>query len=163
MLFIEHADSDSATIHNQEHSMALELIPLCTATVTPVVAADLGITPAGRRLMVTIREVVCVGERIRAHLKEGVSAGDWMIVGPDGTALIDIRLTLETEDGALIYVEYQGRRDFSQVYEGVDAPVYIAPRFETSDERYSWLNKIQAVGKGLVDGDSRIYEIYEVR
>ena len=113
--------------------------------------------------MVTIRDVVCVGERIRAHLKEGASAGDWMIVGPDATALIDIRLTLETEDGALIYVEYQGRRDFTQVYEGVDAPVYIAPRFETSDERYSWLNKIQAVGKGLVDGDSRVYDIYEVR
>ena len=143
--------------------MALELIPLCTVTVTPVLAADLGITPAGRRLMVTIREVECVGERLRAHLKAGVSAGDWLIVGPDGTALIDIRLTLETDDGAIIYVEYQGRRDFSQVYEGVDAPVYIAPRFETSDERYSWLNKIQAVGKGLVDGDSRVYEIYEVR
>lgn len=143
--------------------MALELIPLCTATVTPVVAADLGVTPAGRRLMVTIREVVCIGERIHAHLKAGAIAGDWLIVGLDGTALIDIRLTLETDDGALIYVEYQGRRDFSQVYEGVDAPVYIAPRFETSDERYSWLNKIQAVGKGLVDGDSRIYEIYEVR
>ena len=143
--------------------MALELIPLCTVTVTPVLAADLGITPVGRRLMVTIRAVECVGERIRAHLKAGVSAGDWMIIGPDGTALIDIRLTLETDDGALIHVEYQGRRDFTQVYEGIDAPVYIAPRFETSDERYSWLNKIQAVGKGLVDGDSRIYEIYEVR
>jgi len=143
--------------------MALELIPLCTATVTPVVAADLGVTPAGRRLMVTIREMVCVGERIRAHLKAGVSAGDWMIIGPDGTALIDIRITLETDDGALIYVKYQGRRDFSQVFDGIDAPVYIAPHFETSDERYSWLNKIQAVGKGLVDGDSRVYEIYEVR
>ena len=86
-----------------------------------------------------------------------------MIVGPDGTALLDIRLTLETDDGALIYVEYQGRRDFSRVYQGFDAPVYIAPRFETSDERYSWLNKIQAIGKGVVDGGSRIYEIYEVR
>ncbi len=143
--------------------MSIELIPLCTATVTPILAADLGITPAGRRLMVTIREAVCVGERLNAHLKADVSAGDWMIVGPDGTALIDIRLTFETDDGALIYVEYQGRRDFSQVYQGIDAPVYIAPRFETSDERYAWLNKIQAVGKGVVEGDSRIYEIYEVR
>jgi Protein of unknown function (DUF3237) len=155
--------ADNGAIHDQEHTMSLELIPLCKATVTPVLAADLGITPAGHRLMVTIREVVCEGERISAHLKEGGAAGDWMIVGPDGTALIDIRLTLETDDGALIYVEYQGRRNFSQVYEGVDAPVYIAPRFETSDERYSWLNKIQAIGKGLVDGDSRVYEIYEVR
>lgn len=143
--------------------MSLELIPLCTVTVTPVLAADLGVTPAGHRLMVTIREAKCEGERINGHLKQGVTAGDWMIVGPDGTALIDIRLTLETDDGALIYVAYQGRRDFTQVYQGIDAPVYIAPRFETSDERYSWLNKVQAVGKGLVDGDSRVYEIYEVR
>ncbi len=143
--------------------MSLELIPLCTATVTPILVADLGVAPAGRRLMVTIREAVWEGERLKAHLKEGTSAGDWMIVGPDGTALLDIRLTLETDDGALIYVEYQGRRDFSRVYQGFDAPVYIAPRFETSDERYSWLNKIQAIGKGVVDGGSRIYEIYEVR
>jgi hypothetical protein len=154
---------DRTTAHHQEHTMSLELIPLCKVTVTPQLAADLGTTPAGRRLMVTIREVVCEGARLRARLKEGVSAGDWMIVGPDGTALLDIRLTLETDDGALIYVEYQGRRDFTQVYEGIDAPVYIAPRFETGDERYSWLNKIQAIGKGLVDGDSRIYEVYEVR
>ena len=86
-----------------------------------------------------------------------------MTVGTDGTALMDVRLTLETEDGALIYVEYGGRRDFSQIYKGHDAPVYIAPRFETSDERYTWLNKIQAIGKGVAVGDSRVYEIYEVR
>jgi Protein of unknown function (DUF3237) len=143
--------------------MSLELIPLCRATITPVLAADLGLAPAGRRLMVTIREANWEGERFRARLKEGTPAGDWMIVGPDGTALVDIRLTLETEDGALVYVEYQGRRDFSRALEGEDTPVYIAPRFETSDERYSWLNKVQAVGKGVVDGESRIYEIYEIR
>ena len=143
--------------------MSLELIPLCTATITPVLAADLGVTPAGRRLMVTIQHAVWEGDRLKAHLKEGTTAGDWMIIGADGAALIDIRLTLETDDGALVYVEYQGRRDFSQVYQGNDAPVYIAPRFETSDERYLWLNKIQAVGKGTVEGESRIYEVYEVR
>jgi len=43
--------------------------------------------------------------------------------------------------------------------QGIDAPVYITPLFETSDERYAWLNKIQAVGKGTVEGDSRIYEL----
>lgn len=143
--------------------MPLELIPLCTATVTPVLAADLGETPAGQRLMVTIREAVWEGERLKARLKEGAVAADWMIVSGDGVGLIDIRLTLETHDGALIYVEYQGRRDIAQVRQGIDAPVYIAPRFETSDERYAWLNRIQAVGKGTVVGESRVYEIYELR
>lgn len=143
--------------------MPLELIPLGTVTITPVLVADLGVAPSGRRLMVTIREALWEGDRLKAHLKEGATAGDWMIIGPDGTALMDIRLTLETDDGALIYVEYGGRRDFSQVYQGYDAPVYIAPRFETSDERYAWLNRVQAVGKGTVVGGSRVYDIYEVR
>jgi Protein of unknown function (DUF3237) len=50
-----------------------------------------------------------------------------------------------------------------QVQQGIDAPVYIAPRFETSDERYAWLNSVLAIGKGTVVGESRVYEIYEVR
>ena len=113
--------------------------------------------------MVTLLESRWEGERFKASLKPGVAAADWMIVTPDNTGLIDIRLTLETDDGALVYVEYGGRRDFAQVFLGVDAPVYIAPRFETSDARYSWLNKVQAVGKGVVVGDVRVYDVYEVR
>lgn len=143
--------------------MTIQLIPLCSATVTPVVAADLGMTPAGHRVMVTIREAIWEGERLKAHLKSGVATGDWMVISPDGVGLIDIRITLETDDGALIYVEYQGRRNMSQVQQGIDAPVYIAPRFETSDERYAWLNTVLAIGKGTVVGESRVYEIYEVR
>ena len=77
--------------------------------------------------------------------------------------MIDIRLSLETHDGALVYVAYQGRRNFVEVEQGIDAPVYITPRFETSDSRYAWLNKIQAIEKGTVIGQSRIYEIFEIR
>lgn len=143
--------------------MPLELVPLCTLTSTPADAVDLGVTPSGQRYMVEILEAKWEGERLRAHLKQGTVAADWLIVGPGGTGQIDIRLTLETHDGALIYVEYQGRRDFTKVEEGIDAPVYITPRFETSDERYLWLNKIQAVGKGTLVGEKRVYEVYELR
>jgi len=143
--------------------MAIDLIPLCTATVRPAPPVHLGVTPAGRRLMVELIEARWEGERLRARLKPGVAAADWLIVGPEGTGLIDIRLTLETDDGALIYVEYQGRRDIAGVEQGRDTPVYIAPRFETGDDRYAWLNTIQAVGKGTMVGDARVYEIYEVR
>ena len=143
--------------------MSLELIPFCIATMTPILVADLGATPSGRRMIVRIREAVWEGERFRAHLKEAGGAEYSMTVGADGTALMDVRLTLETDDGALIYIEYGGRRDFSQIAQGLDTPVYIAPRFETSDERYTWLNKIQAIGKGVAVGQSRVYEIYEAR
>ena len=41
---------------------------------------------------------------------------------------------------------------------------YVAPRFETGDARYAWLNRIQAVGKGTLNEDLSVdYEWYEVR
>ena len=143
--------------------MELDLIQLCRMTSSPLPPIDLGITSSGHRLMVKIQETIWEGERLRATLKQGTVAADWMVIGPDGTAHIDIRLTLETHDGAIIYVQYTGRRDFTLFAQGIDAPVYITPLFETSDERYLWLNKIQAVGKGTVEGNKRIYHIYELR
>lgn len=143
--------------------MPLELIPLCTITSTPEPPVDLGVTPAGQRYLVTIRESRWEGERLRAGLKPGLPAGDWMIIDANGTALIDIRETLETDDGALIHVQYQGRRDLARARAGLDAPVYITPLFETSDPRYTWLNLIQAVGKGTVVDRSLVYEVYELR
>jgi hypothetical protein len=41
--------------------------------------------------------------------------------------------------------------------------VYATPRFETGDERYRWLNRIQAVGKGAFDGTTLAYQVYELR
>lgn len=143
--------------------MTLELAPLFKLTVTPGSAIDLGNTPIGRRFMVELLDVMIEGERINARKRQDVAAADWLLVTPDGTGLIDIRYTVETDDGALIYIHYQGRRNFTEVFDEKDAPVFIAPYFETGDERYSWLNKVQAIGKGVSFGDTRIYEVYEVK
>jgi hypothetical protein len=41
---------------------------------------------------------------------------------------------------------------------------YVAPVFETGDERYAWLNRIQAIGRGILYEDISLhYEWYEVR
>jgi len=83
--------------------------------------------------------------------------------GPEGTGTVDVRATLQTDDGAIIFVQYNGRLDASQ---GLQFPMtaYVAPLFETGDERYAWLNRIQAVGKGIVYEDLSLdYEWYEVR
>jgi hypothetical protein len=90
-----------------------------------------------------------------------VAAADWLTVGPDGTGTLDVRATLETDDGALIYNAYRGRLDLTQPVGS--APIYAAPLYETGDERYAWINKIQAVGKGMTDGQILEYEIYELR
>jgi Protein of unknown function (DUF3237) len=75
--------------------------------------------------------------------------------------MLDVRFSAETDDGALIYVQYNGRTDVSQG--PGTAPIYVAPRFETGDERYAWLNRIQAVGKGALDGNTVTYDWYEIR
>jgi hypothetical protein len=139
--------------------MTLELVPLATMVVEladPLVLAE---TPAGTRVIVEVKSFTVVGDRLKATDKGRVGA-DWLTIGPDGTGTLDVRATMETDDGALIYAYYQGRRDFS---ESMDAPLYTAPKFETGDERYRWLNKIQAVAKGALDGSTLTYEIYELR
>jgi hypothetical protein len=139
--------------------MSLELIPLCAMVVELADPMVLPNTPAGTRVIVEVTSVSVDGERLRGKNK-GVAAADWLIIGPEGTGTVDARATIETHDGALIYVYYEGRRDFSQ---GMEAPIYTAPKFETGDERYAWLNKIQAVGKGILDGTTLTYEVYELR
>lgn len=98
---------------------------------------------------------------MRAHQK-GSAAADWLLVGEDGTTTLDVRYCVETHDGALVYVSYSGRRDVSS---GLPtAPIYATPVFETGDRRYSWLNKIQAVAKGIIDRPRVLtYEMYELR
>jgi hypothetical protein len=57
-------------------------------------------------------------------------------------------------------VSYNGRVDLSRGLEGATA--YTAPRFETGDDRYAWLNKIQAVGKGVISAGVLRFELYEL-
>jgi hypothetical protein len=139
--------------------MTLELVPLATMVVEladPLVLAE---TPSGVRVIVEVKSFTVVGDRLKASDK-GRGAADWLTIGPDGTATLDVRAVMETDDGALIYAYYQGRRDFS---ESMEAPLYTAPKFETGDDRYRWLNKIQAVAKGTVEGSTLTYELYELR
>ena len=146
----------------QNHGMTIELIPLCTATVTladPILIPD---TPAGMRVIAEVESWDVKGERLNARLR-GAAAADWMTVNAAMIGTIDVRGLLETDDGALIYTWYHGRLDLSQ---GPGAsPAYSAPLYETGDERYAWLNAVQAVAKGVLspDGKQLVYEICEVR
>ena len=142
--------------------MAVELVPLWTLRIQlkPPIAAGAG--PAGTRLIVEVVSAQVKGDRLRGEIL-GAAAADWMIAGPEGTGTVDARVTLQTDDGAVIFVQYNGRLDASP---GSQFPMtaYVAPRFETGDERYAWLNRIQAVGKGILYEDLSLdYEWYEVR
>jgi hypothetical protein len=117
--------------------------------------------PSGARLNVDVLGARIEGPRIRASLL-GLAAADWVTVAPDGkTGALDVRATLKTDDGAIIYSEYRGRVRFSP--DGLNQ-VYTSPRFETGDERYAWLNAVQCVGKGISNQHERWlrYRLYAV-
>lgn len=111
---------------------------------------------AGTRVVVEVARAVVDGAHLRG---EAVGlAADWLVVGPGNVGTIDVRMTLRTHDGALVYLRYEGR----SARPG-EAPNYMASLFETGDERYRWLNQVVAVGKGVVLGDTVTYDIYELR
>lgn len=141
----------------------LDLVPLCTVVVEVAPSVSIGNGPLGARSVGAITSATVSGERMQAKL-EGVAAADWMI--RSGTfGIIDARMTLRTHDDALILVTYGGRLDLSNPAAGIVA--VVAPVFETGDERYAWLNRLQAIAKGkltLNGAAARLeYEFYEVR
>ena len=138
--------------------MNLELVPLTTATITLAEPMPIGDGPAGLRLIIEVASAEFSGDRLRGSMK-GSAAADWLTInGTVGT--LDVRATMETHDGALIFMQYGGRTDVTNGPGG--APLYVTPTFETADERYTWLNSIQAVGKGQLDGPNLTYEWYEL-
>jgi hypothetical protein len=139
--------------------MALELVPLCSVDVTLADPVLVGEGPSGMRVIVEVADMTVSGERIRGKMK-GTAAADWLtLVGGIGT--LDVRATMETDDGALIYCQYRGRADF-RGGPGT-APLYVAPLFETSDERYQWVNLVQGAGVGTLNGNDLHYDWYELR
>jgi|HubBroStandDraft_1064217.scaffolds.fasta_scaffold50363_2 hypothetical protein len=134
--------------------VAIELIPLCTIDVTLADPVVVGEGASGLRLIYEVVEAIAEGERLRGKML-GPSA-DWVSV-TGAVASVDVRATLETHDGAIVFAQYRGRTDIS------GGPIYVAPLFETGDSRYAWLNAIQGVGKGVLDGNRLRYEWFELR
>jgi hypothetical protein len=70
----------------------------------------------------------------------------------------DVRLVLETNDGAAILMTYNG----IATVVGESLTVRIAPLFETGDPQYAWLNKVQAVGLGAPTDIGINYDVYQI-
>ena len=140
---------------------ALELVPLGTLSLKLAPAMVLDNTPMGTLMVIEITEFEWQSDRVKASMV-GKAAADWLSAGPNGVATFDVRVTLRTDDGALIYTHYSGRGDLSQ---GPPLTPYSVFQFETGDPRYSWLARLQAVAKGRTDAElsAVVYDLYELR
>ena len=132
----------------------------------PVRRADDG--PFGTRGLAVITGGSFEGPRLKGKIWAG--GGDWYLLGPDGVGRLDVRVTFETDDGALIYVQYYGvnrpdeGRSVAPPGETSDGDRYFmtAPRFETGDERYVWLNGLVCVAEGKPTQTGVAYRVYDV-
>jgi hypothetical protein len=137
----------------------LEFLGLVEARLAP--AHALLDAPFGGRLIVDVLDARVEGARLKASLV-GAASADWVTVAPDGSVgALDVRATLRTDDGALIFSEYRGRVSFGR--DGLHR-VYTSPRYETGDPRYAWLNSLQCIGKGVSNPKERWlrYRLYAV-
>jgi hypothetical protein len=105
-------------------------------------------------------------------------SGDWLQVLPSGALRLDVRATLKTDDGAYIYLFYNGviqhsaesaeRLNKGEVLTTADIPYFVtAPTFRTSSEKYAWLNRVQAINKvvevKLGEGSYVKYDVFVIR
>ena len=146
-----------------QHLITLSLVVDFAAMVT------IGKTPAGLRRIAPVTGGTFAGERLNGTVSPGA---DWVINRPDGVMVIDVRLLLNTDDGAAIYLSYQGRflADTAAMErfakgEWLDPAEYslaTTAKFECGDEQYAWLNNVIAVGTGQRTATGPIYDIFEI-
>lgn len=130
----------------------------------------IGRTPIGERRIAKVTGGSFAGPELKGTILPG--GGDWLLLRADGALQLDVRVTLKTDDDALIYMTYRGiRHGPTEVMERlnkgeqVDPSEYyfrIAPFFETAAENYDWLNRIVTVGTGHRLATGPVYEIYQI-
>ncbi len=148
----------------------MKLKPLVTIHADLKPFTDTGRGPYGSRLIFDVTG----GHFEGAYLKGTIlpSGGDWFLVDNEGVGHLDVRLTMETDDGARIYVQYYGvlvmdkevNKALAQGKEPEYGDTYFMtqPRFETGDARYKWLNRTVAAGEGRQLPGAVEYRMFEL-
>ncbi|WP_020650923.1 DUF3237 domain-containing protein [Solimonas variicoloris] len=124
----------------------------------------IGPVPEGIRVTFYVSGGRVEGPRLRGRLRP--VGADWFTLRRDGVGQLDVRATIETDDGALIQVDYPGLTDVgADAYErflaGEMPPrlaLHTGPRLRTAHPDYQWLQRLYCVGVGEAD-----LQTFEVR
>ena len=143
---------------------------LCEIFVELAQPLELGDAPRGRRRIIPIIGGRVEGDRLNGRILN--LGADWQTVFADGTAELDTRYSMQTDDGAVIDIRNFGyRHGPAEVLaalargESVHPSLYTMrthPRFETGDARYAWLNRLIAVGAGTREPAAVRVSVFEV-
>jgi Protein of unknown function (DUF3237) len=130
---------------------------LLTLRLDTAPTQNVGAGPLGTRITFPIVGGRFEGDRLRGRVLPG--GDDWAMQRLDGLLELDLRVTLETDDGALIHMTFEGLRD-----DGAPGAPYFRtlPRFETAAVKYDFLNRLLAVGTGEIRADGPVHLIEEL-
>jgi len=148
----------------------LEHIMSYTATLAE--REVIGPLPEGLRVNVYVTGGEVTGPKVWGKIRP--VGADWLTIRRDGVGILDVRGTMETTDGALIYVSYLGTMDLGENgYEdslqgkppASGTPIRSSPRFYTSHPDYLWLNRLHCLGIGQAfrERSEVAYDVYAVR
>ena len=131
----------------------------------------IGETPVGLRMNTYIAGGEVWGPRVRGRVLP--VGADWLTIRLDGIGMLDVRGTIETHDGALLYVSYTGVMElgpdgYQQILAGVSpgkVAQQTASRILTSHPDYLWLNRLQCLNFGMSDFETKTvtYDVYAVK
>src|SRR2546426_10090045 len=168
--FTQDAYADNRLPIPSEGKTAMTSRPLMTVKIAAAPPRKLGTVPHGIRSIVPVTGGDFEGPRLRGKVLAG--GGDWLLLRPAGVLEVDLRITLEADDHALIYMTFQGLRhgpaDAIAALgrgEGVDPARYYfltLPRFEPSTATYPFLSRIVSVGVGEAGPDGAVHRIDEI-
>ncbi len=148
----------------------MKLEPLMTYYANLGTVLDVGSAPTGNRLIIEVHGGEFEGEKLNGKLRDA-SCADWMTVS-EGFGYLDVRATFETDDGAIIYVQYFGVLEFTPGIQAAlagegetnfgDQVFFTQPRMQTGDPRYTWVNNISCVAQGRLLPGKVEYQVFQL-
>ena len=138
---------------------------------------DIGATPEGHRVIYVVTGGVFEGPKLKGKILPNAAGADWVRARADGAFHLDVRFCLQTDDNALLYLHWTGRfhcapEDFDYASdqakpddpEGASRYYFrSSPQFETSSEKYAWLNNIVCISKSRTGEGGVIHRIHEIK
>ncbi|MGA2480727.1 MAG: DUF3237 domain-containing protein [Spirochaetia bacterium] len=128
------------------------------ADLTLDMPQNVGAGPHGNRQIIRVVNGTVDGPKFKGTTLP--MSGDWLLLRPDGVGELDVRTTIKTDDEQFIYMNYRGLmhgkpETMQEMFQGKpiapsDLYVRSAAFFETSSEKYSWLNRIVAIGTAKI-------------
>jgi Protein of unknown function (DUF3237) len=146
----------------------LEFIFEAKVTLDP--AQELGVTTYGKRRIIPITGGTFEGPNMKGTIVSG--GADWQTLRADGSADLEARYTLKTDDGVLIYIQNKGVRHakpeiLARLAKGekVDPKEYYmrtSAVFEVAEGKYAWLAKAVVISTGARMADHVLLRFYKV-